>query len=259
MNCHSPTPGNRPLHLAAPPKTPEKDTAPLYQRVADRIANRIYDGHWRPGESIPNEFALADEFSVSQGTVRKAMSVVEEAGLVDRQQGRGTFVRKLSEERSYYHFFRLAKPHGDRVVPEPLSEKLSTRKATKEEKDTFKLSGNQSVVVIERVRVIDGIKATREQVVVPEQLFKGLSTEQQPLPNSLYPFYHQRFGIFVLRADEYIAATLADKSVANDLDIDIGTPTLEVHRTGFDLKERVVEMRVSQFRADVFQYQINLN
>jgi len=235
------------------------DTAPLYQRVADRIANRIYDGHWRPGEPIPNEFALADEFAVSQGTIRKAMSVVEETGLVVRQQGRGTFVRKLSEERSYYHFFRLAHPQGERVTPEPDRETVFTRTPNKHEQHSFGICNKDEVVVIERLRCVDGTRATSEHIVVPTCLFHGLATLPDNLPQALYPFYHQQYGIFVLRADEYIAAIAADKQTATDLSITVGSPTLQVNRTAFDMKDRAVEIRTSRFRADLFQYNVNLS
>ena len=235
------------------------DTAPLYQRVADRIANRIYDGHWRPGEPIPNEFALADEFAVSQGTIRKAMSVVEETGLIDRQQGRGTFVRKLSEERSYYHFFRLAYPQGARVTPEPDEESVHTRLANEHEQIGFELNSEDEVTVIKRLRCVDGIRATSEHIVVPAHLFHGLATLKANLPQALYPHYHQEYGIFVLRADEYISAIAADKQTATDLSVDIGSPTLQVNRTAFDMKDRAVEIRTSRFRADLFQYNVNLS
>jgi len=235
------------------------DTAPLYQRVADRIANRIYDGHWKPGEPIPNEFALADEFSVSQGTIRKAMSVVEETGLIDRQQGRGTFVRKLSEERSYYHFFRLAHPQGKRVTPEPDKERVTTRSANETEQRTFDLDNNAEVIEIERLRCVNGSRATCEHIVVPASLFQDLPAFGDPLPLALYPFYHQQYGIFVLRADEYISAIIADKQTAKDLKVKVGSPTLQVNRTAFDMKERAVEIRTSQFRADLFQYNVNLS
>ncbi len=234
-------------------------TAPLYQRVADRIANRIYDGHWRPGEPIPNEFALAEEFAVSQGTIRKAMSLVEEAGLVDRQQGRGTFVKKLSEERSYFHFFRLAHPHGERVTPEPDEELITERIATATEQQTFRLKAKEKVVVVDRLRCVNGIRATCEHIVVPEPLFKDILNLKEPLPLALYPFYHQQYGIFVLRADEYISAIAADQQTATDLKVPVGSPTLQVNRTAFDMKDRAVEMRTSRFRADLFQYNVNLS
>lgn len=234
------------------------ENAPLYQRVAEKIANRIYDGHWRPGEPIPNEFALADEFCVSQGTIRKSMSVVEEAGLVDRQQGRGTFVRKLSEERSYFHFFRLAEPGGDRVIPEPDIETVSTRAANHRELEEFQLNESDEVVVIKRLRRVNQIRATRECVTVPATIFSGLATHKLPLPVALYPFYHNQFGIFVLKVDEYVSAVSASEETANDLQIENGSPVLEVERKAFDWKGHTVELRTSQFRSDLFQYNINL-
>lgn len=196
---------------------------------------------------------------MSQGTVRKAMSILEETGLVDRQQGRGTFVRKLSEERSYYHFFRLAQPNGERVTPEPDVELVNQRAATKEEQNIFNLAKDDSVVSITRLRCVNKVRATSEHIVVPASLFNGLVSSEQPLPLALYPFYHQRYGIFVLRAEEYIAAISVGDELADELHIKPGDPVLQVHRTAFDMKNRPVEKRTSHFRADLFQYQVDLS
>ena len=47
---------------------------PLYSQVKALMMQRLIAGQWRPGEALPSEFRLADEFGVSQGTVRKALT-----------------------------------------------------------------------------------------------------------------------------------------------------------------------------------------
>ena len=74
---------------------------------------------------IPNEFHLANEYKVSQGTVRKALIAMAAEKLIDRQQGRGTDVARHTSEKSLLHFFRMVglddqRPHlalPDRFVP----------------------------------------------------------------------------------------------------------------------------------------------
>jgi GntR family transcriptional regulator len=63
-----------------------------YLRVADIIAARIGSGELAPGAKLPREQALADEFGVAYTTVRRAMEVLRERGLVVTAWGKGTFV-----------------------------------------------------------------------------------------------------------------------------------------------------------------------
>ena len=65
---------------------------PLYSQVREILLSRIDRGDWSEGELLPNEFQLATEFGVSVGTIRRAVGGLEEAGIVVRKQGRGTFL-----------------------------------------------------------------------------------------------------------------------------------------------------------------------
>lgn len=67
---------------------------PLYQRLRDQLAEQIANNRWRPGEAIPTEAALSAEYKLSTGTVRKAVDALVSEGILERQQGRGTFVRR---------------------------------------------------------------------------------------------------------------------------------------------------------------------
>ena len=71
---------------------------PLYLQTRDAVAERIAKGIWKTGFAIPNEGDLAREFGVSVGTVRKALGLLEEQHILNRQQGRGTFVNDRGSE-----------------------------------------------------------------------------------------------------------------------------------------------------------------
>ncbi|WP_406112788.1 GntR family transcriptional regulator [Kitasatospora purpeofusca] len=68
--------------------------AKVYERIADAIREEIRAGQRRPGDRFPPETALAEAFGASVPTVRQAIGVLESEGLVERQHGRGTFVRR---------------------------------------------------------------------------------------------------------------------------------------------------------------------
>lgn len=75
---------------------------PAYYQLASILHGRIMDGRLRPGDRIPGENELGDEFGLSRMTARKAITVLADEGLVDRHRGRGTFVSKPKVEGGYF-------------------------------------------------------------------------------------------------------------------------------------------------------------
>jgi len=65
---------------------------PLYAQVSEILIQRILNGDWAPGASLPAEPELCAEFGVARGTLRQALSRLETMGYVRRERGRGTFV-----------------------------------------------------------------------------------------------------------------------------------------------------------------------
>jgi len=70
----------------------------IYQQIVDQISRMIRDGSLKPGDRLPPERQLAEEFGVSRAAVREALSALGLMGLVEVRQGEGTFVRSVSEE-----------------------------------------------------------------------------------------------------------------------------------------------------------------
>jgi GntR family transcriptional regulator len=64
----------------------------LYQQVYQFLAEQISGGEWRPGEILPDEQELARNLGVSQGTIRKALDMLEADQIVVRRTGKGTSV-----------------------------------------------------------------------------------------------------------------------------------------------------------------------
>ena len=73
---------------------------PLYVQLKEKIEQKISDGEYKPGEKLQTEGEMAKSFGVSIITVRKAVSELVEKGLVEKKQGKGTFVcqRKVTKD-----------------------------------------------------------------------------------------------------------------------------------------------------------------
>ena len=189
---------------------------PLYQRVHDAVMARIVSGDLAPGVMLPSEFDLAAQYSVSQGTARKALSKLEQSGLVERHQGKGTFVATTTPETSLFHFFRLRHQDESQAIPQPFSETIRRRAANAKEAQVLGLEARGAVFEIARVRCIKKTKVCYETSVLNADLFPGLK-ERSPLPNALYPLYQRSYGVTIVRADEQLRAIEATSSIANML------------------------------------------
>jgi len=76
--------------------TSASDSQKLYQQIARAIATSINDGRYGPGDKLPSERELADDFGVSRPTIRDAMIALEFQGLVEARQGSGVYVNAIA-------------------------------------------------------------------------------------------------------------------------------------------------------------------
>ena len=74
-------------------------TSPIYEKVASTLRQRILQGYYKPGMSLPPERELCDTLHVSRITIRRALEILEEERLVDRLHGSGTYVSPHPSQR----------------------------------------------------------------------------------------------------------------------------------------------------------------
>src|SRR5712671_5813613 len=87
---------------------------PLYEQIKILLTQSLVAGEWKPGEAIPSEMVLASRFSVSQGTVRKAIDELASEHILMRRQGKGTFVASHNEPSYRYRFLRVTPDTGEK-------------------------------------------------------------------------------------------------------------------------------------------------
>ena len=229
---------------------------PLYRVVTNTVIERIADGGYPPGSMLPSEIDLGTELGVSQGTARKALIELEQKGIIERRQGRGTFVALRTPESSLFHFFRLRDSNGDQIVPELAQESIRRRPATEEECNTL-FGSPADVFEIVRVRSRRGVPLCHEHCVVSTSLFPGLQ-DRNPLPNTLYVLFQQAYSVIVISAEENLKAGLLDKDAAEALQVAPGTPAITARRKTYDLLDRIVELRTTRYLTDENSYSVLL-
>lgn len=230
---------------------------PLYRQVHEVIVRRMAQGVWRAGDCLPSEQALAKELGVSQGTVRKVLDALTADKLLERRQGKGTYVAENTQERALFRFFRLAHPGGRRVTPDSGVGRVLARPATSHEAQRLGLGASEAVVEIDRVRCIEARPAIREIIVVPSRLFPGLE-QVAPLPNTLYSLFHTEYGVNITSAQEEIRAELAGAEDAKILGVAEGAPLLCIERVAISLEDLKVELRTSRCVSGDLVYAVTL-
>lgn len=233
------------------------DAQPLYEQVRELLFQRIQSGQWGPGMALPNEFQLAAELGVSQGTVRKALGVLADEQLVVRRQGRGTFVAEHTPADILFRFFQFYDEHGERVRPESRNRQTRRGKAKRDEAARLGLDKDARVIRHRRERTVHGVPFILEAVVLPEARFAGLGSDAE-IPNTLYDLFQKEYGVTVGRADEKLTVTAAGASEATALNVGVGQPLLKIDRLTRAIDEQPIEWRVSLCHLDNLHYAVRL-
>lgn len=230
---------------------------PLYRQVRELLLARIASGVWRPAEALPSEQTLASELGVSHGTVRKALDSLAADNLVERRQGRGTYVAEHTQESAHFRFFKVTYPSGERAMPSCRKSNVSRRAAKAPERLRLDLADGAAIIQIKRDRLIDDKVAVRETIIVSADLFADLDA-RSPLPNTLYTLYQSAYGVSIVSASEQMRAIEASADDAAVLGIKPGAPILQIDRTAFDISGRAIELRQSRFSTAKLVYAVEL-
>jgi len=233
-----------------------KDSISLYMQIKELLTARIGKGDWLPGAIIPSEIQLAQELGVSQGTVRKAITELVERNVLTRKQGRGTFVSTHDHDRALFHFFHIANEDGEKVLPESRVLHCRRRNVSRREALRLGLVAGTRIIVIERTRNFDEIPVIIETVTVPADLFSELGKDRNhELPNTLYELYEKQYGITIHSANERLRAIPASAQEASLLNVEAGSPLLEIERTALTLDNTPVELRISRCNTARHRYE----
>lgn len=231
------------ISMPLPPRSPH--SRPLYSQIRELLIGRMVSGDWRPGHMLPSEFKIAEEYGVSQGTVRKAIEDMEVERLVVRRQGKGTFVIARSLPSTHFHFFRLTPDNGSKLPPSG-NRTLFIRKepATADEIKTLSLKHDAQVYRFHRVRSFNNLPTMIEQIVLPESIFPNFDEVYRADPQpQVYLFFERKFGVVVSKAEEQVRAIAATEEEASVLDLLAGTPLLRIDRVGYGIGDRPIEIR----------------
>jgi GntR family transcriptional regulator len=218
----------------------------LFLQVYDSLAERIASGVWKPGPPIPNETDLAREFGVSAGTMRKALDLLEEHRLVERCQGRGTFVLDHASDDLAFRFVNLFDAKGERIISTHttlLSQDVGS--AAQAECDQLEMAKGERVLRTRRLRDHDGRPFSYEEATVAMGRLPGLQSGPSDASDYLIVPFAQKHGIRLGRATEKLTYLQASSEVARFLQVTRGTQLLKLDRVVYSISGQPIEWRLA--------------
>ncbi|QCK88136.1 GntR family transcriptional regulator [Phreatobacter aquaticus] len=232
---------------------------PLYQQLREGFVATIAEGLWKPGDAIPAEDELAVRHGVAVGTVRKAIEGLVGEGLLERRQGRGTFVRRADFGSALARFFRMTDAAGQSIRPQARILARDILPADGETAERLGLMAGDPVIGLRRLRLADGVAILAEEIRLDHKAFGPLADlALTDFGDLLYPLYERICGRVVATARETIRFQPLSAPMAEALELPLDRAAVVIERVAFGFDGNPLEFRRSYGPADRFSYSIDI-
>lgn len=228
-------------------------------QVRDGLRRLIMAGGLEPGDQLPSETEIATRFGVARGTVREALKLLEQGGLVEVQQGRGRFLsalangmvtRPITEFESATEMLRgLGYELRNRVLS------VEQRDATEQQAAALGLSTPSRVVCLRRLRLHRGQALIYEINVFPSEFLAGRSVRKADFTGSLNVWL-EKLGHGAVSSLASIQATKVPNEIASMPEVDADTPWLLITERCLDRQGLPVVFSQDFHRGDTFSFQV---
>ena len=226
-----------------------------YKNIYDTIKNRILNKTYPPNSQIPDEISLCEEFSCSRMTIKKALDLLVQEGLIYRKRGQGSFTmahatknhRLLLQERELLGLSRSTKGKSTSKVIE-----FNLMFANKKIADILNIQENDPIYNILRLRLIDGVPCISERTYMPTNLITGLSEEI--LENSIYDYIENTLGYRIASAQKTTRADISNDEDHKYLGLKEIEPVLEIEQIAYLDNGVPFEYSLSRHRYDYFEF-----
>jgi GntR family transcriptional regulator len=225
-----------------------------YRQLADHLRAEIEAGRYPPGQALPTETQLVDQFKVSRNTVRQAVALLRSAGLVNVEQGRGAFVRNHPRRRRVSRTRYTQARHAGRTLT-GLTSHITHVGVEPAPADIAALLGlDEDQPVFARRRILFDDTDTPVELstsyFLPALAQNTDLAEPHPVAGGLFQYVEQITGRRYTRAQEYLTTRPPTAQEAHDLHIDPATPVIRLLHAAYDADGQPLEIVDSVLPAD---------
>ena len=226
---------------------------PLYVQIMEKIQQDILHGTYLPGSRIPTEQELENRYTVSRVTVRRALQELTNAGLLERKQGKGTFVsqpRIKRKDRALKGFHEACLEQG--MKPSVLKYRIRELTSTPADRERLGLPDETQILEISRLLAADG-NAVIWAVDHFSMAYAWL--ENAGVRGSLYRAL-QEYGVQAEKSIYDLSLHPASEKEAALLQVQEGGMLLRADQVVYDQKGRPLHTSLQLIRGDIFTLRI---
>jgi GntR family transcriptional regulator len=229
---------------------------PRYAMVARELADEIRRRTLEPGDRLPSERELSRRLGASRVTIRRALGVLRQSGLVAPSGTRGWFLLQTSvgEPNALMSFSEMATARG--LTPTARVIAALTRGADVEEATTLRVAPGTPLFELERVRLLDGIP-----VGVDHSRIVAARVQSAPSHDfrrdSLYALL-EADGVVPTRSEYVLHAGVADARTAGLLGVREGVSLLVAEAVTYDQRDQPFELSRTRFLGDRYRFRTTL-
>ncbi|MFI6812100.1 GntR family transcriptional regulator [Nonomuraea sp. NPDC050328] len=240
--------------------------------MAAILRQAIYSGVYRPGDVLPTEEKLQEQYGVSRNTARNALTMLLNEGLITRTPRIGSVVR---ERRALLiHPQRELEPQPEGEIREAFATAVQAEgrgfsqditiqilRPEDEIASRLELGDEEFAVVRRRLRFVDGQPYNTNDSYFPERIVAGSEIARPGDIRRGANRVLEELGHKQVRVVDDIQGRMPTHLESEQLKLDVGTPVLVYTRVGFDAGDTPVRVAVSVFPADkhLIRYELGLS
>ncbi|KAJ56286.1 GntR family transcriptional regulator [Actibacterium mucosum KCTC 23349] len=231
--------------------------APLYLQITEILRQNLERGTWLPGELLPTVTELSQKYSVAKITIRQAVKILEDEGLLESRRGRGTTVLPPPPTPTPLHLgTRLSTLvdmyRGDR----PTMDLLDDRKADIPGAPLIGTLSETGYHLLKRTHTRDGAVYCVIAIYIAQDVFNP--REDAFRTQLALPVLVDSPDVDIARARQSLSIGKCDDTLAGMLNLAIGDPVVEVRRTLCDSNDRVIYLADVSYRSDYVRLEMDL-
>jgi DNA-binding GntR family transcriptional regulator len=234
-----------------------------YLQVARTLRKEIVDGVYPVGSQLPTEHELCKRFAVSRYTVREALRRLREDNLVSSRPRTGTLVVPRPSSDSYVQHVMsindlLAFAAGTHFATESIAmvtidEELAARTG---------LPGGEQWLTVRGFRQAEGAESSESVLCRTEyyinRAFAAVGRLLQRHQGPIFPLIEDLFGLSIVEVHQEIAAVFIPPALAGGLNVEAGTPALQVQRTYTTSDGQVAQVTINTHPASRFRHSMTM-
>lgn len=229
-----------------------------YQQIYNTIREGILSGEYPVNSKLPDEITLAKQYKCSRMTIKKALELLVNEGLIYRHQGKGTFVlshvakqnKIVVPERDIKGLSLISSDVYNNVSSQILN--FSLEFATDEIAQKLQVSSNAPIYNISRLRLFGQTPCVLEQTYMSTSLIPGITLDI--LNRSIYDYIENTLNLKIVSASKLLRADISNEKDQKYLNLSANEPIFEVEQVAYLDNGQPFEYSISRHRYDLFEF-----